>query len=430
MLLINRFRSGISGDVSLLTMSGALAQVLNLIAYPWLTRVYSPADFGIFAAVTSIATLFGALVCLRLDAIIQIASEEEETDILTTALIVSGTITCLTFALVFVGIAASERLGLGKSVLTAVPPALMATMVAGIALMNGLFALFRQYAAKQLRYRRVSVVQLLRTILAVAAQLVLVFLIPGPVGLIAGFAFGFLVSITLLWPIHARLIGSILAAPKIRWNRLQEVLKRHWEFISVDSVNVLISASILVLYPLGVLALFGGSEAGFFALASRIALIPVTILGASISTVYFQRFSLAARKRQGALRLYLQTLAMAVILALAIVTTLALLIEPLVSFAFDASWARTSLLVIYLLPTAFMRFYVSCIANTPLALKKPKVLFVWNLTQLAIIIGAASLSYREKLEDFLLYSGLGLLVASTCYVIFLYNLTRRIEFPQ
>lgn len=417
-------RMGIAGHTSLLVASGAAVQFLNFLGYPLLSRLYAPADFGILASVTAISTLLGAVICLRLDAVIQIAEPEDEVDILSAALIISAALACLIFAVGFGGtLTAGARSG-GYSLLCGLPAPFVASVIPAMALMNGLFLLGRQDAAKRLSYRRISLAQITRALAGLGAQLALVAVLPGPAGLILGFSVGLVLATAMLWPFNVATILCLLARPAAARASLA-VLKRYRGYISVDSVNVLISAAALLLYPVLILSLYGPSEAGFFAVASRLALIPGDVLGAAISTVYFQRLSQALRDGHGATRLYTRTLSTAVLAAAAIAVVLALTAKPFVALLFDMSWSRTSELVLFLLPMAGARFCTVCIGATPLAMKRPRISFIWNVVQLAIILGAAW-ACSGALESFLLASGLSLLGATAIYAAFLFRLTRRI----
>ena len=50
----------------------AAAQVINLAAYPILTRLYSPTDFGIFALFVTVASVIGIIAAGRFDLILSV----------------------------------------------------------------------------------------------------------------------------------------------------------------------------------------------------------------------------------------------------------------------------------------------------------------------------------------------------------------------
>jgi O-antigen/teichoic acid export membrane protein len=294
-----------------------------------------------------------------------------------------------------------------------------ALVVPLLALMNGIFALSRQYFAKSRRYRRLSLTIFLRTLVMVASQLGLVVLLPGPGGLIAGFGLGLGLAIILAWPVPAAILSRVAAAPGEALRMTRATIHRHSGYIRVDLANVLISASALSIYPIIVLLRFGAEEAGIFAVASRFVFIPVNVLAGSVSTVYFQRLSLAVRQGEGILRLFGVTLSLATVAAASISLVVFVVADPFVRIFFPLEWFQTSHVMLLLLPTFAVRFIIGCIGSTPLALSRPGFLFVWNLAQIAIIGLTWIATINESLDVFLLVSGSGLVVAGAFYIAIL-----------
>ena len=410
-----------TSDASLLVISGVAAQVINLAAYPLLTQSYSPADFGAFSVITALANFSGAAILLRFDAIIQIVDPKEEKEILSAAVATGFGLALACIALILV---------LGEWMLALLGADMdwhagYALVLPVLALMNGLFALSRQYFAKTQRYRRFSSANFLRTLTMVTAQLSLVVVLPGPAGLIAGFALGLAMALVLAWPVPIALLTRVAATPLIALRRARATILQHRTFIRVDVVNVLIASSIFSIYPVIVLIGFGAEEAGIFAIASRLVFIPVDVLAGSISTVYFHQFSLAVRRDEGMIQMFVVTFAWASTTAAAIVVIVLLAADPFVRLFFPPEWAQASNLMLFLLPTFVARFIVSCLGSTPLALSRPRILLGWNLAQIAIISLTWIATIDQSLELFLLVGGSGLLTAGALYVGTLWVLIRK-----
>ena len=98
---------------TLLLGTGA-AQVLSLAALPLLTRLYAPADFGVFAFFAAIVMLAGPLICARLGFAVPIPAEEEEArDLLGVATrigLTSSVLAAVGLATVHAGLVPGERL--------------------------------------------------------------------------------------------------------------------------------------------------------------------------------------------------------------------------------------------------------------------------------------------------------------------------------
>ena len=417
--LLKRLGQHAFGNVSILMLSGLASQVINFAAYAFMTRVYTASDFGLFNAVNSLATFGGAAILLRFDLIYQIAESSEEEDILRMSAILGVGLSLFICIVVLVFGPTFSNYFLAES--TAVYwHWSFALVLAIMALANGLISLSRQVSVKHGAYKKFAMAQTARTLVMVGAQLGLGFLYPSPITLLAGAVLGICATLGIAWPFRKGLFLTFFASPMEVIVKSKNLLSRYKAYISVDLVNALISASAIAIYPVFVLSAFGATEAGLYGIASRLALIPNDILGKSISTVYFQRFSEAVRSGKGMSRMYLTTLFVSVLFAVVIAFVLALLAGPLVWLLFPTQWTRAGTLLIYILPTAAAQFTIGCISNTPLSIRRPQLLLGWNIAQIAVIAISLFVSRGGTLEFFLLASGIGLLGVSFAYAFVLF----------
>lgn len=421
-------RKLVRSDVSVLMIAGVVSQAVNVVAYPVLTNFYTPEHFGLFSVLASTSTFAGAVVLLRIETLYQIAPKEEEEGLLHSSIVVALGTTALIFMIaLFFGEVLIGKIG--ANVESDTWHWSYAFLVAALALVNGLMSLGREVTAKNRRYNRLAVSQITRTALTVGGQLGLALILKnaGAGELIAGFSLGMVTATLVIWPIRGAVIQTIVASPGLLIAATRSVLHQYRSYIRVDVVNVIIRLSTLVAYPIFVLASFGVAEAGLYAVASRITFIPIDVLGVAISTVYFQRFAKAVREGSGIARLYLVTLLGALCAALAITGLLSVASGPLVDMIFGDAWVRTGVIILCLLPTFVSRFVTVCIGSTPLAMKRPDILFYWNLSQLAIIGVALWATRDQTLEAFLLYSGFAFVAASTIYAFILLAIISRLK---
>tara|TARA_R110002012_G_scaffold171185_1_gene335892 strand:- start:78 stop:1373 length:1296 start_codon:yes stop_codon:yes gene_type:complete len=410
----------VNGDISVLMIAGVVSQAVNMIAYPVLTNFYTPEHFGLFSAFSSASTFAGAVVLLRIETIYQIAPKEEENQLIYSSIGVALSMTALIFIMaIFFGEVLIGKIG--ANIESDKWHWSYALLIAALALANGLMSLGRTVSAKSSRYNRLALSQIARTMFTVGGQLGIVLLLrdAGAGGLIAGFSLGIMTATLIIWPIRAAVVQAIARSPSLVIKGTQSVLQQYRSYIRVDVVNVLIRISTLVAYPIFILASFGVAEAGLYAVASRITFIPIDVLGVAISTVYFQRFAKAVREGQCTVRLYLTTFWGSLFAAVIITGLLSVASGPLVNLIFGEAWVRAGIIILCLLPTFVSRFVTVCIGSTPLAMKRPDILFYWNLGQLSIIGVSLWVTRDQTLEAFLLYSGFGFIAASAVYALVL-----------
>lgn len=404
----------LKSDASFLIFAGIAAQVVNLAAYPFLTRVYSPDSFGIYSAITGIANLVGSAILLRLDVLVQIVEPEDVEDILFAATIVGMALFSAVAGVLLVS---------GEIIFGALNDSKewhpgYALVIPVLALLNGIFALARQYAARSLHYRRLSAAKFLQVLLMVLGQLVLAFLLPGHTGLLAGFGLGLFLAAVLIWPLPRNITAAAWAAPVQAIRRAWAVVDTHRAYIRVDLPNILFATAAFTAFPVIVLLGFGAIDAGFFAVASRLVLIPVSVLAGAVSTIYFQRFSVAVREREGMLHLFSVAIFGAISLALFIAGFVVLLADPFVKLVFPQEWSRVSEIMVVLLPIFVVRFVILCVGSTPLSLKRPFAPLMWNILQLCVILISWGYTRGAPLEEFFGITGLAMGALAVLYLGF------------
>jgi len=416
--LLDQVRSSIVRDIGLLTISGAAGQILNFAAYPVLTRLYAPSDFGVFATYIAIASVIGSILCLRLEIVLQIAPHDEDSDIIRTAGIVAVSISAMLFIFLFIGM---EVFGDAFTLLNSRENdfILLVLGLSFISVLNGVFLIGRQYSAKNQRYRRIALAQISRSAIMIFCQMAFAYILSGPAGLIGGFIAGLASAVILLWPFSWSVQGWRFPEPFALLKTVTVILKRYRSLIAIDTLNVLISASAQVAYPLIALASYGAEQAGLLALATRLTFISIDILAAAISTVYFQRLSQAIRSGVRISLLLQRTFLLGLGIGLVIATVLVLTVDPFLQLLFDRRWWGVGELVLCLLPTFIVRFSIGCVGSTPLAIKRPRLIFGWNGAQCVILLASFLIALDWRIEAFLLLSGVGLLAAGSVYIFVL-----------
>ena len=65
------------GNTAILTIGTVIAQILQLIFYPVLSRLYTPSDFGVLATVISFTSVLGVIATGKFDSAILIAPSKQ-----------------------------------------------------------------------------------------------------------------------------------------------------------------------------------------------------------------------------------------------------------------------------------------------------------------------------------------------------------------
>lgn len=267
-----------------IVMSGTIvAQVINILIAPLLSRIYAPSAFGVFAVYTSILSILGVVAALRFELAILIPkSKRAATQIfyLATLLVVIMTIfTLIVVALFHYEIA--ELLG-GKEYIFMIWCLPISVFVLG------LFKTLNQLITRFKEFKSLSYSQMNRSGASASVQISSGFYLSNPSGLIAGQIIG--QTVAVLYMIR-KLNHKKYLSLNINLKRMQVLFKKYKQFAMFSAPQALLnsmSQNILVL----LLALFFSSTiVGYYALCERILKIPLRMIGQSLRQVFYQKAS-------------------------------------------------------------------------------------------------------------------------------------------
>lgn len=325
------------------------AQGITILASPVLTRLYSPEDFGVYALLVSIVAILGSIACGRYEFGITLPAKDRDglaLLALCTALSL-GTSIAIIPAILWAGDYITAQLGqprLGPW-LWWLPPILFIT---------GFSTAGRYWLLRKKAYATLSTNNILRTVLGTGFNLFCGWAAWGQYGLIGGVLFS-LCAGTLFYALRIwRESGSELQTLTLRDLRNQAWEHRGFPMYSTGSA--LIEAGASQIPVIFLTTLYGATTLGIFALAQRIANLPLTMVATSIGDVFRQRASEEFARDGNCLRLFDQTL-----LRLSLLSSgpfiLAAWISPWAfGIIFGSEWAESGHFVRLLVPALALRF--------------------------------------------------------------------------
>lgn len=283
---MTRKKTSFLGDMLKLVSGTVLAQIINVVITPFLTRLYAPDAFGIAASFVSVVNLFSVIACMRYDLAIMLPEDDEEAVNLLGVSIGWAVLLSLftTFLFGFVGRNLVEKLNVSELIpyLYWIPPMI---------LLLGLFQAQNYWNSRTKHFGRLSIAKVTG-----AATTQLVNLESGLQGnatggsLIRGSLVGQLLSTLLLtfqiWREDAKFFSQA-----VRWSKMQAVLVRYKKFPLYSTWAALLN---VISWQLPVFLLsyyFSSTVVGYYALGFRILQLPMSLVGGAIAQVFFQRAS-------------------------------------------------------------------------------------------------------------------------------------------
>jgi O-antigen/teichoic acid export membrane protein len=333
----------------MLALSGgaSASQLIIIAASPILTRVYTPAEFGIFAVLGTLISILAPITALRFEfAILAVRDEAEARTLAVLAVLAACAVSALAASVLIVldAILGISGLLLGyDTVLWLLPPAMLAYACA-----QTLGSLTMHAGAVSLN----SITLLAQSVTQVLSQILLGLADFGSLGMALGHVGGN--ALRLVW------LG-IFAGPGLRRlpharQRLLEALIKHWRYPVLSTASSLLQLAAQFSPAVLITILYGPEIGGLFALGQRALTAPVRMLGHATSQVFLAE---AVRKSPSELRaLFIGTVLRFLLVGLMWTLPLVMVAPQLFELVFGPSWRASGEMVQILILVHLARFVV------------------------------------------------------------------------
>ena len=284
-----------------------LAQMINIVVQPILTRVFPAETLGIYTYLISLATMIIPVASLKLDMLIVSEPNEKEAQYITDACIIINILISLIYAIVIiVGYQVSDNNIFNKyGIIIYVVPVLVFT--------NGLRFLFISYLNRYKEYKTISIIAIIREAIRAVIQVGAGFLSLGVFSLSMGYAVSPLFGLNIQMRNYLK---ELKERPRINLKKFKEIVlekgKRQILFLVPAQFINSFSASLVTI---SITALFSAKILGYYSAGVRILDIPIVFITSNVSKVCYQRISENVANKKPVLR----TL-MSVIIVLSVVS--------------------------------------------------------------------------------------------------------------
>jgi len=369
----------------------AISQGLLVLASPVLTRLYSPADFGVLAVYLYLVTTLVIVASFRYESALPIPEDDREAIQL---LAVCVLLVALTTSLASVGLyLARERIlsWMGSPALAAylwlVPVSILGA---------GSYQVFNCWAIRKGGYGRIARTKVTQGLTTLGLQLAVGAVAPGPVGLLVGDAAGRTNGTRTLamldWREDWRRLRTV--RPGEMWRVL--VRFRRFPFISsgtafMNTLNLRLPALLLAVH-------FGPAVAGGFTLAQRVFALPSSVIGESVAQVYFGECARLNHGGGNLMALFLGTVKRMALLGLPVMLLSSLAGYYLFPVVFGPAWKEAGFFAVAIAPMALAQFAGACADGSLLVLERQDLSFYREVLRSTLLAGAILAAYLLKLR--------------------------------
>ncbi|WP_180038318.1 oligosaccharide flippase family protein [Acinetobacter sp. YH16052] len=365
--------------ISLLLSGTVIAQGINVLALPMLTRIYTPADFSVFAVYTSLLMFISVASCLRFEVAIPLPNDDKEAFNLAILALISNII--ISFAILCAVFLFHDDL------ITVINQPKFSTFIWFVPLgifFIGLYNIVQYWATRKKNFKVIAKSRVQQSIVSVAFQIVIGLIITGAFGLVLGQIIRFSAGI---WELCKNFIHDTKESIKrVKLVDLKKTFIDNQELPKYSAIESLANAAGIQLPVVIIASLVQGTEAGHLSLAMQVMALPVALIGSAISQIYLAHAT--EHFRNGNLYHYtiksIKQLILIGVIPLVIISLLSPFIFPIV---FGKEWVRAGEMILWMLPWFAMQLIVSPISMALYVIKKNKVALLLQIVGLIIRVG-------------------------------------------
>jgi O-antigen/teichoic acid export membrane protein len=407
--------------VAVVVTGAALGQLIVLAASPLVTRLYTPADFGVLGVFSAFLGILGIAITLRYELAMPLAEDDVG---VVNLLALSLAVTLLLSLLVGLALWQWGEVITGWFNAEALRPLLWLLPIGLLAM--GCASVFTYWAVRRQAYGHITRNQISRSVGQVATQISCGYLIAGPFGLLAGKIVAESAGITTLALAFHRIEGRMWRA--IRLRGMARAAVRFGNLPTFATGAALLESGGRLAPAVLVAALYGAEVAGWFVLAQRILVAPVALSIAAARVYLSEAAQLARAGGEGLYALFKATtwrLLVFGVLSLGLVMVAG---PQLFALLFGSVWTEAGRFAQFLAVMSLGQLVVSPVSQTLTVFERQGVRLGWDALRcgllLLIFFAAYQLAWPSLVTIAVLSAGMTL-----CYML-LFVMTRFVLLRQ
>ncbi|UBH23096.1 oligosaccharide flippase family protein [Macrococcus armenti] len=363
-------------------------QLINLIAMPLITRIYSPTDVGIFSLILSYSSILVIFMTLYLEKAIVISNDNNERkSISKLILFVSIIISLLSLSLLFL-----VRIFIEFDIFVYIELIILSFFIAVNQLIYSLLNSYKKYL--NMGISRI----IIPTLFSLFGIIIFPYLlqINSSSELIISQILGYLISLILMILFSKAIILEVLYA-NIN-EKILNTLYRYKEYPIYSAPHTLLDLIVNNFVFWFITYIYGAHYLGLFSFTFRLLKAPLSIIGASLSQSYIKELSIDVETKSFGLirRKYLKMITRLTLFSLMTFLPILFLGDDIFKLLFGDSWSESGKIASILSVWLIINFIGSPIVASYLVFKKQKVAFRFSISQNILLILAMLICYLLK----------------------------------
>lgn len=400
-------------NVMSLITGTVIGQLIPIALQPLLRRVFSPEEFGVFAVFASVYGMISVASALRFELAINNPEKDQDAfGLVWLSLWINLAVSVLTCATLII----ARAIGLEGMVLTV-------TMIIGIplaVLFSGIFRALNYWLIRKEQFKLSARNKVYRRAAQGLAQLMTGFL-KVPSGLIYSEVVGHAANVGSA---AIKLKDSFRSYPILDKGHLKALATRYKEFALYSSGPAVLNAFCMLFPSIIISERFGLVATGQYDLSRTLLMVPMALIGVSVSQIVLQQTNKLKDKPKERSRFYRQLLILLLTISIPIPPTLYFFGEPLFAFFFGADWLVAAQISAALSFSFALKVVVSPFSMVLVAFEKLKLAAFWQILY-AGFIGLIYVWEFVSLEQFIAYFTMGEVLIYLIYGVIIFSVARK-----
>ncbi len=364
-------QSDFAKNVLTLMTGTTIAQAIPLAISPILARLYTQSDFGVLAIFVAVISILGSISSGRYElAIMQPKKDEDAINIFALGFIILSSVSLLLTVIVLVFHNSIVNLLDDEGI------SFWLYFVPITVFFIGLFNLLNYFNNRQKNYKDLAKANVLRAIVLASIQLSVGFIKKGATGLISG-------QIISQLSANMRLLNNIIKDKtlinSINKRKIISLAKTYSRFPKYDLWSILFNVSATQIPVLLIADQFSVAIVGLYAFAFKIITTPSSLIGSSISQVFYQSSAYIKDRPIEFKNLVYSTYKKLLLLAVIPFSILAFYADYIFGFVFGKEWIDAGIYTQILSPWLLLAFIASPLSTILLSLDRQDILLKINI---------------------------------------------------
>jgi O-antigen/teichoic acid export membrane protein len=377
-------------NITTLASATILAQGVSVLSALFLTRLYSPKDFGLLAIFSSVFCQLLVFASLRYEWAITLPNDEKDAAALVWLCII---INCLLTILTVLVIAIIREFLLWRN---QSPLPDFWWLLPIIFLFGGLYQSLSYWALRQGNFQIISKTKIVQNTWGAFVQILLGYLKKGHFGLLIGVTLSYVVGtrqllLLFLHDIQHNLYGFSA-------ERITKVSREYAKFPTFSVVSSFCNSAGFIAPTILLAFFYTADDVGYFSLAQKITSIPSVAIGSSISQAYLSRVSILLRENPDQIKKLYRKTTFILILASTVISFAMFFSPYLFPTIFGEKWSQSGEMIKYM-----TLIFASSTAMSSISLldwlEKQNWMLAWNAIRLLVICSIFLLSHHLNLSS-------------------------------